>query len=344
MQPGGRQARAAAAGASTSASIISHAAKSSRSRRPVKALLLPTSSLPLSASASLSPHPPTHEAGPLTVQYPWPMDYYKDRETVVYTMQSQAQGLQQLPGDIFNVPVRVDLLHRVVRWLRAMWRQGTHKTKRRGEVSGGGKKPWGQKGSGRARHGSIRSPIWVGGGAVHGPQPRSHAHKLPMVIQLLGYKCALSAKANEGRLKVVDSLVPESAGVGPDGVPRVKTKGTMLQLRALLAGMPHETALLVDCGEEALDGGQALRRGARNLPWVAIMPWQQLTVYHLLKHQALVITKPALLAMTHRLQQPPASLRPGERHRLAWWQQQQRSYQEVLKSLAAAQPAWGTRR
>lgn len=130
----------------------------------------------------------------------------------------EPRSVQVLPGSVFNVPVRLDILHRCVRFLRAMWRQGTHKAKTRAEVRGGGKKPWPQKGTGRARHGSIRSPLWVGGGVAHGPVPRSHAHKLPLPIQLMGFKCALSAKANEGRLVVVESLAPQPI---PTMVPTV---------------------------------------------------------------------------------------------------------------------------
>lgn len=280
-----------------------------------------------------SAFPPTAPTGPLTIQYPFPVDYFKDREALVFSMQAQTQGVHLLPGDVFNVPVRLDILHRVVRWLRAMWQQGTHKAKDRGEVKGGGRKPWPQKGTGRARHGSIRSPIWKGGGIAHGPTPRSHAHKLPMSIQLLGYKCALSAKANEGRLVLVDSLVPQRIVV--DGVLTIKTQHTEAQLQALLKGVPHSNVLLVDCGEDASDGGAALRRGARNLPWVTIMPWQDITVYHLLKYSALVITCPAAVALAQRLQQPlpQHTLRP---RRMLWWKQHKQSYEAELEQLLSA--------
>lgn len=245
--------------------------------------LLPASSRQSGASTSaasalkVSPFPPVYSSGPLTVQYPFPIEYYQDREVVVYGMgRSAPKGLQLLPGPVFNVPVRIDVLHRVVRWLRASWQQGTHKAKTRSEVRGGGRKPWPQKGTGRARHGSIRSPIFVGGGVAHPPRPRSHAHDLPLPVQLLGYKCALSAKATEGRLVVADSLRPQPAGMGQDGKPVIKTKATLQQLQELLkpVSQPYETVLLVDCGETAADGGEELRRGARNLPWVSIMSWQ----------------------------------------------------------------------
>ncbi|KAG2453609.1 hypothetical protein HYH02_001825 [Chlamydomonas schloesseri] len=156
---------------------------------------------------ALSPHPPTSDTGPLTVRYPFAIDYYKDREAVVYSLDERPLGLAPLPGAAFNVPVRLDILHRVVRYWRAKWQQGTHKAKSRNEVSGGGKKPWAQKKTGRARQGSIRSPLWKGGGVPHGPRPRSHAHGLPRSTRLLGMRCALSAKINEGRFFVVDDLI-----------------------------------------------------------------------------------------------------------------------------------------
>jgi large subunit ribosomal protein L4 len=131
------------------------------------ALAAARSALVASTSGRESAYPTLHPgSGPLTVQYPFPVRYGQPRETLVYDLwQPQPQqplsprpsGVRLLDGKVFNVPVRVDILHRVVRWL-----QGTHKTKRRYEVRGGGRKPWPQKGTGRARHGSIRSPIWVG--------------------------------------------------------------------------------------------------------------------------------------------------------------------------------------
>lgn len=156
---------------------------------------------------ALSPHPPTTDVGPLTVRYPFPIEYYKDREAVIYSLDERPLGLAPLPGAAFNVPVRIDILHRVVRYWRAKWQQGTHKAKSRAEVSGGGKKPWNQKKTGRARQGSIRSPLWKGGGVSHAPRPRSHAHALPRSTRLLGMRCALSAKINEGRFFVVDDLI-----------------------------------------------------------------------------------------------------------------------------------------
>ncbi|CAD7700535.1 unnamed protein product [Ostreobium quekettii] len=113
----------------------------------------------------------------------------------VYDLRKQKVGTVALGKDVFNVPVRRDILQRVVRWQRAKKQQGTHKTKTRSEVSGGGRKPWPQKGTGNARQGSIRAPQWRGGGIAHGPVPRCHAHKLPKKVRRLGLKCALSVSS-----------------------------------------------------------------------------------------------------------------------------------------------------
>ncbi|KAJ9517946.1 hypothetical protein QJQ45_004237 [Haematococcus lacustris] len=320
--------------------------------------------LPAVRTAALSPFPPTAPSGPLTVQYPTQIEYYKDREAVVFNMDSQPCSVVLLPGDVFNVPVRIDVLHRTVRWLRAMWRQGTHKAKSRAEVSGGGRKPWPQKGTGRARHGSIRSPIWVGGGASHGPVPRSHAHGLPLQLQLLAYKCALSAKAHEGRLLVVDSLQPPATRVDPLGRRVVhKTRDARRQLQALVQpvlrfwqeprGCSHMTRaglvverhkercsgslLMVHCGEGGPDGAAAITQAARNLPWVSLMAWQDVTVYHLLKHSMLVISQPAAAALAHRIQHPLLQ-QPGQQVRAQWWQQHRESYGRELQLLMGQAP------
>lgn len=313
--------------------------------------------------------------GPLTVQYPFPIEYHADREIIVRSLArtGMPQGVELLPGSVFNVPVRLDLLHRVVRWLRAAWQQGTHKAKRRSEVRGGGRKPWPQKGTGRARHGSIRSPLFRKGGVALGPRPRSHAHALPLNIQIQGYKCALSAKANEGRLVLVNSLQPEPVlgntlpgpaaaassngnSAGPSnaigrgqlqtsgllkagkGAPVVKTKATLAQLQALLQGTPpFRSALLVDSGPIAADGGEALRKGARNLPWVTIMPWYEITVYDILKHGALIMTTSAASQLTQRLLRPALSPYQARRPvRLEWWRRQQVALGQALSQLQQA--------
>jgi large subunit ribosomal protein L4 len=163
----------------------------------------------------------------------------------LYDLNKQPIGKFILDGDIFDIPIRRDILHRVVRWQLARRQQGTHKTKTRSEVRGGGRKPWNQKGSGRARQGTIRAPQWRGGGVAHGPVPRTHQHDLQKRVRRLGLKCALSAKAWERRVIVVDSLRPVD----------FKTKTMDGHVAALLEGAPRRSVLMVDSDKDGLDGG-----------------------------------------------------------------------------------------
>ncbi len=111
-----------------------------------------------------------------------------------------------LNGSVFGLPTRIDILHRVVRWQLANRRSGNHKTKTRSETSGSTRKPWKQKGSGRARVGDIRAPQWRGGYRVHGPVVRDHSYNLPKKVRNLGLRTALSTKLREGKLAIVESL------------------------------------------------------------------------------------------------------------------------------------------
>ncbi|KAF6260221.1 ribosomal protein L4 domain-containing protein [Scenedesmus sp. NREL 46B-D3] len=245
------------------------------------------------SEASVLRAPPPGKSG-LVVQYPFEIDYYSPRRVGLYNLDKQQLASVELPGDIFNVPVRVDVLHEVVRWQRAKARQGTHKTKDRSEVSGGGRKPWPQKGTGRARQGSRRSPQWRGGGVVHGPVPRSYAYALPKKIRRLGLKCALSAKANEGRLLLLDSCRPSTP----------KTKHMAEKLGRLLQEQPRLNACIVDSAKNGGDGGEMLRRAARNLPGVEIVPAIGANVYSIVRRDVLLLTKPALDALVERLRAP----------------------------------------
>src|SRR6202012_963266 len=134
----------------------------------------------------------------------------------------------ELPDEIFAAKVNVPLIHQVVVAQQAAARQGTHATKTRGEVRGGGKKPYRQKGTGRARQGSLRAPQYAGGGVVHGPQPRSYAQRTPKKMKAAALRGALSDRARHGRVHVIDSLV---SGDAP------KTKDAVAAL-ATLIGMP----------------------------------------------------------------------------------------------------------
>jgi large subunit ribosomal protein L4 len=288
--------------------------------------------LPDPAVEAMSPHPPTTGTSPLTVRYPFAIDYYKDREAVVYTLDRRPCGLLRLPGEAFNAPVRIDILHRVVRYLRAKWQQGTHKAKSRAEVRGGGRKPRPQKKTGRSRQGSIRSPLWKGGGVVHGPNPRSHAHGLPRSTRLLGLKCALSARAHEERLFVVDSFIDDVRDYGA-------LKDRLMRLTDVEAvpSQPsnderHDTWLLVDSGPAGSDGGAVLRKWLKCSVVMEVLPPEQLTVYHILRHQRLVVTRAAAQRLAEQVMAPHRISKPAKH---AWWLQRQAAVQAAVDELQA---------
>ncbi|OAG27241.1 50S ribosomal protein L4 [Thermodesulfatator autotrophicus] len=187
-----------------------------------------------------------------------------------------------LREDIFNVPVKVGLLHQVVRWQMARWRAGTACTKTRGEVRGGGRKPWRQKGTGRARQGSIRAPHWVGGGVVFGPKPRDYEFKVNKKERRLALKMALSARAQEGKLLVVDDF----------GLDEIKTKKFLEFLRHLDA----EDALVV-----LPERDEVVEKSARNLPTVKVLTVDGLNVYDILDYEYLIIKREALPKIEERL-------------------------------------------
>lgn len=225
----------------------------------------------------------------------------QDQTWPVFNLDGERIGEQQLPGTVFDVPIRRDILQRVVQWQLARRQQGTHSVKSRAEVRGGGRKPHPQKGTGRARQGSIRSPQFKGGGVVHGPVPRPHAYKLNRKVVRLGLQCALSAKAAEGRLHLVDTLLLREA----------KTQALDKHLNALLAGAPQlnperprRSVLLVDSGKQAPDGGDSIRQAAGNLPWVDVIPSEGLNVYSILQRDQLLMTAQAVQLLTQRVQQP----------------------------------------
>ncbi|XP_072458533.1 large ribosomal subunit protein uL4m [Notamacropus eugenii] len=184
-------------------------------------------------------------------------------------------GLADLHPDVFAVPPRLDILHEVAIWQKNFKRISYAKTKTRAEVRGGGRKPWKQKGSGRARHGSIRSPIWRGGGIAHGPRgPTSYYYMLPMKVRVLGLKVALTVKLMQDDLHVVDSLEL------PTSDPRY-----LLDLaRHRCWG---DSVLLVDMDEEM---PQNIVSAVSNLKTINLVPAVGLNVHSMLKHQTLVLT------------------------------------------------------
>jgi large subunit ribosomal protein L4 len=200
----------------------------------------------------------------------------------VYDTNREAVGSIDLEATVFGVEVREHLFHAVVRYQLAKRRQGTHATKGRALISGGGKKPFRQKGTGRARAGTTRAPHWRGGGVVHGPHYRSHAHKLPKRTRRAALCAALSRRVEENKLTVFQSLA----------LPEIKTR----QVCDLLARFEMSKVLLVTAGAD-----DNLERSARNIPGVTVLQVAGVNVYDVLKHDHLAITVEAAAALVQRL-------------------------------------------
>lgn len=183
---------------------------------------------------------------------------------------------------IFGVKTRPSLLHQAVVMQLANRRAGSAATKSKGYVRGGGKKPWKQKGTGRARSGSIRSPIWVGGGTVFGPTPRDYSYRMPRSARKEALLSALSLKKQDGKLIVVDRLEPEQ--------PKTKI------MAKALADLAIKSALIViDQPDDKVE------RSARNLPKVKVLRVAGLNVYDLMRYEHLILTEAALKALEERL-------------------------------------------
>ncbi|XP_068583640.1 large ribosomal subunit protein uL4m [Cebidichthys violaceus] len=188
---------------------------------------------------------------------------------------SEPLGLAELHPDVFAVPPRLDILHQVETWQKNYKRVSHANTKIRSEVRGGGKKPWNQKGSGRARHGSIRSPIWKGGGVAKGPRgPTSYFYMLPMKVRVQGLKVALSSKMAQDYLHIVDSL----------NIPTPDPRYLLDLIREKRWG---ESVLIVDVNE---DFPENILQATAGLKTVNIIPVIGLNVHSMLKHEAVVLT------------------------------------------------------
>ena len=186
-------------------------------------------------------------------------------------------GTVDLPADWFGGEVKVHVMHQVVTAQLAAARQGTHKTKTRGEVRGGGSKPWRQKGTGRARHGSIRSPQWVGGGVAHGRVPKDWSVRVNKKVKRTALRSALSDRAQQGRVTVVRDLAFEAP----------KTKDAVAALRAL----EHEDVKVLVV---LADWHQPTVKSLRNLPRVHTLVVDQLNTYDVLDSEVVVIDEAAL--------------------------------------------------
>ena len=201
----------------------------------------------------------------------------------VRNLDNEEIGELELADEVFGLPIRRDILARVVNWQLAKRRTGTHKTKGISEIRGTTKKPYKQKGTGRARQGSLRSPQFRGGACIFGPVVRSHAFNLQKKVRRLGLKIALSAKQDEGKLVVIDA-----AHVG-----EAKTKA----LRARLAALGWDSVLIID--GSVVEENFVL--ATRNLPRVDVMPQQGANVYDILRRDTLVLTREAVRQLEARL-------------------------------------------
>lgn len=200
----------------------------------------------------------------------------------VYNQKREKVAEIVLSEDVFGAPARTDLMSAVVRYQDAKSRQGTHKVKGRAEVRGGGKKPFRQKGTGRARQGTTRAPQWRGGGVVHGPTPRSYAFKLNKKVRRAALRSALSHRIAEGSVVILENLE----------LPEIKTK----HVQQLLSTFELKDALLV-----MPERDEKVFLSSRNLPNVTFLPVQGVNVKDVLHRGNLVLTAAAVEALTTRL-------------------------------------------
>jgi large subunit ribosomal protein L4 len=201
----------------------------------------------------------------------------------IFNLSNEAVGSVELADEVFAVPVNDHLLYEAVRHHLAGIRGGNAKTKTRHEVAGSGKKLWRQKGTGRARMGSIRSPLWRHGGTVHGPQPRDYSYKLPKKMLLGALRSALSAKLRDGELKVIQTF----------SLADHKTRtvaATLVSLQAV------KTVLLVEAGDN-----RNLELGARNIAGVKLVATRDVNVYDLLGHERVLVSEAAARKLSEAL-------------------------------------------
>ncbi|MFZ0944408.1 MAG: 50S ribosomal protein L4 [Syntrophobacteraceae bacterium] len=190
----------------------------------------------------------------------------------VFNLDSEVTGQLELSDAIFGVPVKSHVLHEVVIYQLAKRRSGTAKTKGRSEVRGGGKKPWRQKGTGRARAGTSRSPIWRGGGIIHGPQPRDYLMRIPKKVRRQALKMALSQKVLDAGFKVIDQFK----------LDRIRTKDFVELLDRFELG---KTLVVLPEHDEIIE------KSARNIPNVKVLRSEGLNVYDLLNYHAVILSR-----------------------------------------------------
>lgn len=200
----------------------------------------------------------------------------------VYNTAGEAVDEYELPDYIFGIKPNRGVMHQALERQLANARQGTHKTKTRGEVRGGGRKPWRQKGTGRARQGSIRSPVWVGGGTVFGPSPREYTKRMPKKMRRLALRSALSAKQRAGQIVLVDEIA----------LDRPKTK----QMADILDRLMQRDAAAAGASAIVLmaDGDTVIERSVSNLPYARTLRASYLNVRDLLGYDFVVVPLTAL--------------------------------------------------
>ena len=207
---------------------------------------------------------------------------HKMIKTKVYSQDNVEVGEIELKDEVFSVAVKPEILHQAVRYHLAAKRAGCASVKNRSSIRGGGKKPWRQKGTGRARAGTIRSPLWRGGAVAHGPQPRDYSFKLNKKVRRLALKMALSARLSEDSLKVIEKFE----------LPEIKTKNFVEIKNKLSLKKP-----LIVLAEKYNN----LELSARNVPGVQVVVQDSLTVYDILRHQELILDKQAVEKLHERL-------------------------------------------
>lgn len=200
----------------------------------------------------------------------------------VLNTRAEKVGEIELNDSLFNVEVNTGILHEVVCMQRANRRSGNACTKTRGEVSGGGAKPWRQKGTGRARSGSRTSPVWRGGGTVFGPKPRDYSYSMPKKVKKLALKMALSARNQEGNLVIVDSLE----------LPEIKTK----EFVGVMNNFQFDNCLIITG-----DVDDRISLSARNAVGYKVLPVAGLNVYDILKHSKLMLVQASVAKIEERL-------------------------------------------
>lgn len=197
----------------------------------------------------------------------------------VLNLEGQKVKTVNLPAKIFEAPINTDLMHQAYVRQMANARLGTHKTKSRGEVSGGGRKPWRQKGTGRARQGSIRSPQWVGGGKVHTPRPRDYSQKMPRKMRRAALRSALSVKASDQAILVLDEFV----------LSEPKTS----QMAQVVGNLVGESSVLVIFPEKN-ENYKQVAKAANNIPDLKLLIANYMNIRDLLSFDKVIIQKDAL--------------------------------------------------